>query len=354
MYIGRSKMIDTHCHWFSARVMGEKEFIMASAESWNEGEINANVFEMNKWRPFYLLLKNEMKKLFGENFLAERNRLIKNDPVAYIRFLFDDAGIEGLVIDEGFGKKEIEIPINYKLLFRIETIINSLFSLSFDKAVETFEETLRQKIRDGYSGFKSIIAYRTGLKIVCDKKRAIEDFFSGEEDWYGKKAKGFRDYLFCKTMEISKELNVPFQVHTGAGDRDIKLDLARPSFLTDIVRKYEGKIVFVHSGYPYHRETAWMSYIFPSVYLDLSQVTPFAPLGALNALEEIMEVSPFNKIMYGSDAFNLPEIAWLSAKVFPRFLDSVLEKMRNFNIIDNTDEIKEMILKKNAQNVYKF
>ncbi|AHC52159.1 amidohydrolase [Sulfolobus acidocaldarius SUSAZ] len=335
--------------------MDEKEFMMASAESWGEKEINTDVIEMNKWRPFYLMLKKEMKRLLGDDFIKERNRLIRDDPVSYMKFLIDDAKIRAFVIDEGFGSKEMEIPAPYKRLFRIESIINSsLFSLSFDKATEFFEETLRNKVREGYVGFKSIIAYRTGLNITCNELKALEDFLSRDEDWYGEKKKGFRDYLLCKTMEIAKELDVPLQVHTGAGDRDIKLELSRPAYLTNVVRRYEGKIVFVHSGYPYHRETAWMSYIFPSVYLDLSQVCPFAPLGALNTLEEIVEVAPFNKIMYGSDGFNIPEISWISAKIFPRYLDIVLNKMVSLGIIEEEEEIRQMILSRNASRLYKL
>lgn len=87
-------IIDSHCHWFSVKVMDEKEFMMASAESWGEKEINADVIEMNKWRPFYLMLKKEMKRLLGDDFIKERNRLIRDDPVSYMKFLIDDAKIK--------------------------------------------------------------------------------------------------------------------------------------------------------------------------------------------------------------------------------------------------------------------
>jgi len=113
---------------------------MSFAESWTEGEINADVITMNLLKPGYLVLSHRMKKLLGENFLKERNRMIKDDPVNYVKFLFSDAGIQGLVIDECFGEKDIEPPVPYKLLFRIEKIINDdLFKLSFDKAIEYFE-----------------------------------------------------------------------------------------------------------------------------------------------------------------------------------------------------------------------
>lgn len=350
-------IIDTHAHWFSARVMTEKEFMMATAESWREEEINANVIELNSWRPFYLMLRNRLKKLLGENFIEERNRRIKDDPIAYEKFLLKDAEIEGMVIDEGFGERDY-IPVRYKLLFRIETIINDrLFSLPFEKAVEFFEETLRSKVmKEGYAGFKSIIAYRTGLKVMCSEELALKDFKSSETEWYGKRAKGFRDYLFCKTMGIAKELKVPFQVHTGAGDRDIKLELSRPSYLTDLVRRYEGTIVFVHSGFPYHRETAWMSYIFPSVYLDISQVMPFATTAGYDVLREVLQVAPFNKVMYGSDAFSVPEIAWISAKLFKESLNRVIDEMKKWEIINEEEGeiVKEMIEHKNAEVVYRF
>lgn len=348
------EIVDSHAHWFSAKVMNEKEFMMASSESWREDELSVSnrIIEMNSWRPFYLMLRNYMRKLLGENFIEERNRRIKDSPIEYMKFLLDDAKIKAFVIDEGFGKKEQEIPVKYRLLFRIESIINdNLFSLPFDKAIEFFEETLRNKIRkENYAGFKSIIAYRTGLKILCEENLARNA--DNEIEWFGRKAKGFRDYLFCKTMEIAKELDVPFQVHTGAGDRDIKLELSRPSYLTDLVRKYEGKIVLVHAGFPYHREAAWMSYLYPSVYLDVSQVFPFATTAGKDVLREVLQVAPINKVMYGSDAFGIPEIAWISAKLFRKYITSIAEEMEKEEIIDDSREVIKMIAEENASRLY--
>ncbi|MEM0174381.1 MAG: amidohydrolase family protein [Sulfolobaceae archaeon] len=354
-------IIDTHAHWFSAKIMSEKEFILASAESWLPGEINNSrldeeILKMNELRPFYLLLKKEMKKFLGENFIEERNRLIKEDPVNYIKILFEDAKISAMVIDEGFGKKEMELPIPYKLLFRIEKIINDeLFSKSFDKAIEYFIEILNKKIKEEkYAGFKSIIAYRTGLKVVCDEDRAKRDFLSTQTEWYGRVSKGFRDYLLCITLEIAKKLKVPVQIHTGAGDRDIKLEDSRPAYLTNLVRKYEGKVILVHAGYPYHRESAWMSYIFPSVYLDVSQVVPFAPLASYSILKEIYEVAPLNKVMYGSDAFNIPEIAWLGAKLAKNAIENLKNELINKNILDEKEvnELEDRFFHINAKEVY--
>jgi len=351
------KIIDSHSHWFSAKIMDEKQFIMASAESWRENEINSDVITMNKLRPFYLYLKNELTKLLGENFIEERNKMIRDDPVNYMKFLFNDAQIEGFVIDVGFGSKEVEIPAKLKLLFRIESIINDLFSLSsFDKALEHFNEILREKIREGYSGFKTIIAYRTGLKIDCNLELARKDFLDNKMEWYGRIAKGFRDYLVCETLRIAKELKVPVQIHTGAGDRDIKFELSRPSYLTNIVRKYEGIVVLVHAGYPYHRESAWMSYIFPSVHLDTSQVIPFAPLAAYNILREIFEVAPLNKVMHGSDAFEIPEIAWLGARLAKKAISKVTNELVEKNILNEreAEELVNRFLYENARNIYKF
>ncbi|WP_353616873.1 amidohydrolase family protein [Sulfolobus sp. S-194] len=351
------KVIDDHAHWFSVKPLDEKGLALESAESWLEGEINADVVTMNLLKPFFLVLKHRLKKLLGENFIDERNRMIKDDPINYMRFLFQDANIEGIVIDEGFGKKEIEPPVKYRLLFRIEKIINDeIFKKSFDKAIEYFEETLREKIRIGYAGFKTIIAYRTGLKISCNESKAFEEFYSGERDWFGKKAKAFRDFLVCKTLEIAKELKVPVQIHTGAGDRDIKLDLSRPSYLTDVVRKYEGKVILVHAGYPYHRESAWMSYIFPSVYLDISQFNPLAPLSTFNVMKEIFEVSPANKVLYGSDAFNIPEIAWLGAKLAKESFEELQSEFLKRDLLseDDLEVFKERFFYKNAEEIYDF
>jgi len=58
--------------------------------------------------------------------------------------------------------------------------------------------------------------------------------------------------------------------------------------------------------------------------------------------------------MYGSDAFEIPEIAWVSAKLFRKYIISIIEEMENEEIIDEKDSLTiiKMIAEDNAAKIY--
>ncbi len=67
-------------------------------------------------------------------------------------------------------------------------------------------------------------------------------------------------------------------------------------------------------AYPYTREAAFMTAVWPQVHLDLSLALPFLGPGALFPLLEILSLAPLSKLMYGSDVSGLPELFALAAE----------------------------------------
>jgi predicted TIM-barrel fold metal-dependent hydrolase len=66
-------------------------------------------------------------------------------------------------------------------------------------------------------------------------------------------------------------------------------------------------------AYPYVREAAFMTAVWPQVHLDLSLALPFLGPGAVAPLTEVLALAPASKLMYGSDVSALPELFALSA-----------------------------------------
>jgi predicted TIM-barrel fold metal-dependent hydrolase len=67
-------------------------------------------------------------------------------------------------------------------------------------------------------------------------------------------------------------------------------------------------------------------------------------------------MTPTNKIMYGSDGYNIPELFWISALETKRALSRVLNELVESDTID-VDwalEIAEQILSKNTKRIYKL
>jgi hypothetical protein len=69
-------------------------------------------------------------------------------------------------------------------------------------------------------------------------------------------------------------------------------------------------------NYPYHREAGYLAQVFPHVYVDAGLATHNLGARAPALLAEALELTPFGKFLYSSDAFGLPELYYLGATLF--------------------------------------
>ena len=126
-----------------------------------------------------------------------------------------------------------------------------------------------------------------------------------------------RDFLVFQTLEACLRHDIPLQLHTGVGDSPI-IDLrnSNPLLLINILKDEhfgKAKIVLVHAGYPYTAEAGYLANNYPNVFIDVSEMNPFASIGIEPKLLELMEMAPLTKLFYGSDGYNIPELFWFSA-----------------------------------------
>jgi uncharacterized protein len=178
-------------------------------------------------------------------------------------------------------------------------------------------------------GLKTIVAYRGGFAFDPappprdDVVTAAEAFVRG------------RDRLTDETLlrfgiwtaaDVARSRGLPIQVHSGLGDPDLVLHLANPSLLTGLIRelgRIEVDLVLLHC-YPYHREAAYLASVFPNVYLDVGLALNNTGVQASRVLAEAMELAPFTKLLYSSDAFGLAELYLTGAVLFRRALAELL------------------------------
>jgi predicted TIM-barrel fold metal-dependent hydrolase len=86
-------------------------------------------------------------------------------------------------------------------------------------------------------------------------------------------------------------------------------------------------IILVHGGYPYSFEAGYLAAMYPRLYLDISEMVPFVPLGSRQGIRNMLDMCPLNKIMYGSDGFVLPDLHWLGAKVAKQDIEAILSEL---------------------------
>ncbi len=102
----------------------------------------------------------------------------------YVRELFQNVGLEGLVMDGAYPPLSAEdmghFPANVVKIFRLEPLINDLLAKhdSFEEFCSGYDSGIRKAVQnEGFVGLKTIIAYRTGLKIRrVEARDAKSDF----------------------------------------------------------------------------------------------------------------------------------------------------------------------------------
>ena len=113
---------------------------------------------------------------------------------------------------------------------------------------------------------------------------------------------------------------LPLQLHTGFGDPDEDLARSDPALLTEFLRACEtgGSAVMLLHCYPYHRHAAYLASVFPHVHLDVGLAIPHVGRRAGAVLAETLELAPFHKLLYSSDAYGLAELYLLGCGRVPR------------------------------------
>jgi uncharacterized protein len=270
---------------------------------------------------------------------------------AYVRGMYQDINLESNIVDLGYPK-DVNLEEFQSLtgvpaygLFRIEPMIGGLWD-RYD-SLAALETAFVDGIREVAAGpriiaLKSVIAYRTGLSVkplgTAEVSTAFDNLKRSPEAQgllarihvpRARRAdvKLVRDYLLWRALELSVDLNLPFQIHTGMGDQDLDIETARPGMLGAVFRDERlrhARIVLLHGSYPFYEEGAYLANVFPNVYLDLSEFNPLVLPSVRRVIATILEMAPFTKVVYASDAFGSPELQWIAGKRGREALGSVL------------------------------
>ncbi len=271
---------------------------------------------------------------------AARLERLRTDATGYLQGLWRDAGLEGLVVDEGFPlpiipaaelEREAGIPVHR--VVRIEPWIaeDREAASSYDELEDALVARLEAAPHAGAVAFKSVIAYRTGLDITHPSR---DDARAAYARWRADgfretrtHAKPVRDLLLERTLEVAGAAGVPVHIHSGGGDPDSLVPHARPAGLFDLLKRHPRQpVLLIHAGWPWTDEAAFLASILPHVHLDLSIGIPWASLAIDRLIETALGVAPPAKVLYGSDEASEPEVAWFSALVAREALERVLTR----------------------------
>lgn len=360
------RLIDHHCHGVSSDSSTPTAFQMRLTEAHQAMRDGATYFDT----PLGIALRRACAPVIDlprhaepDEYLARRRELGPNEVAR--RFL-TDAGLQALLVDTGFAGEETSPADLGRLagcgaytVYRIETIAEAVLA-QHDRS--DFRDALRVALetaaRTGVS-FKSIVAYRAGLDFTPEAPTPAELAEAVEQ--YADQGTGLTSPVILRqvlyeTLSVAAPMGMPIQFHTGYGDNDLDLWSANPIHLTPFIRDAERlgvPIVLLHC-YPYHREGAYLAAAFPNVYFDIGLTIPHVGLGAERILAESLEVAPFAKLLYSSDAALVPEFFYLASRLFREAAAAVFGKWVSGGLMSATDAERfvKMIGSENARAVY--
>ena len=349
-----TSVADVHCHgWRSDEVAAapQRGFLdritmlgMCLMSSGLEDERHTEILELTTdSSPIAVAMADRLAAVLDceptrDGLAAARTRALA-DHRAYLRRLWDDAGVAELIMDDGYPLPRIdgralgaEVGLTVHRVSRIEPVITDVRDSvsSYSELEDAFTAGLEAAAADGSIAFKSVIAYRTGLDVCEWSPSDREAAFSAwrEDGWRETRehAKPVRDGLLRRALAVARSAGIPVHIHCGGGDPSIVFAHARPSDLFPLLSAHmDQPIVLIHSGWPWVDEGAFVASILPHVYLDTSLSTPWASLAIDSRLEILLGIAPPAKVMYGSDEASEPEVVWLSALLAREALGRVLE-----------------------------
>jgi predicted TIM-barrel fold metal-dependent hydrolase len=108
--------------------------------------------------------------------------------------------------------------------------------------------------------------------------------------------------------------------------------------------------------YPYHRQAGAMASLFPHVYLDVGEALNHVGARSAAILAEALELTPFHKMLYSSDAFGLPELHYLGAAAFRHDIAAVTGAFVADGAWSAADagRVAELIGSGNASRIYRL
>jgi predicted TIM-barrel fold metal-dependent hydrolase len=255
---------------------------------------------------------------------------------------FQASKLKAVFLDDGFLPDEIlptkwhEQFVSVQRILRLEYLAESFFSEedNFARFIERFRSEIDPPPRDVVA-LKSIAAYRTGLDIqVTPRDFAEHRFYSLKHEHQDKPLrladKPLIDFLLTQALEIAAKHRLPVQFHTGFGDPDLDLQLANPLYMRSLLEDKHFRnvpIVLLHACYPYIQEAGYLASVYPQVYLDFGLAVPLLSVaGMRRTVQQLLELAPTSKLMYSSDAHNIPELYYLGAKWGREVLRQVLDE----------------------------
>jgi predicted TIM-barrel fold metal-dependent hydrolase len=300
----------------------------------------------------------------ADDYLAARSQLGEE---AVNRLFLGAAGVSDYLIDTGYqgdavtGVEELARLSGSRTheVVRLEAELE--YVASQESNVVDVPDALVRRLQErtaGAVGLKSIVAYRHGFDFDPAEPSSA-DVLTALDRWYVSGPTRVTDSVLLRwLLWTGARHGLPLQLHVGFGDTDLQLHRADPLLLTEWLRLIEPvgtQVVLLHC-YPFHREAGYLAHVFPHVSFDLGLTTMYVGARAAAVIAEGLELAPFAKLLYSSDAWGPAELHYLGARLWRRAVASVLGEFVEQGDWSADDAVRVATLwaRDNAERLYRL
>lgn len=302
-----------------------------------------------------------------EEAVSVRDSRAAADWPGHVANLFADAGIGGILLDPG-GVRGMLDATQYSTLARvpvwqlarIEPLLDELIGAGQGarEIVRAVTEFLSAAADEGVAGFKTVLAYRTGLAVDPDATLAAADRSLDPAIPVRRRGKALRDLVFRHMLAVTADLGLPIQIHTGYGDSEIRLAESNPLLLDEVLRTPEGEaatVVLIHGSFPWHDQAAYLASVKPNLYVEMSLSPIFSPATTADRLLRLLDTAPAGRLLAGTDGHGQPETHWFAANGLNTAFDKVSAVLRDAGARPSwIAHARDLMLDSNARSVYRL
>lgn len=356
-------LVDHHCHGVATVDLDRTGFEGMLNEAAGPGALGTTLFDsmlglaIRRWCAPVLDLDPFVE---AADYLGRRATLGAHE--VNRRFL-DAAGVSDYLVDTGLaGITDHRQTAAYTggsgfEVVRLEALGERLLAEGVRGG--EFAERLRERLSAADAvAAKSVAAYRMGLALPGEQPSAAE--LHAALDLIRPDARGrvriAHPVVNAWLAHEAIQAGLPLQIHVGYGDSDLDLADCDPLALTGFLRataERQVPVMLLHN-YPFHRNAAYLAQVFGHVFVDVGLATHNT--GALSGplVRETLELVPFAKMLYSSDAYGLGEYYFLGSLLFRRALSDVLGGLVDTGEASASDAVRvaDLIGRDNARRVY--
>ena len=300
-------------------------------------------------------------------------------PTELNRLFLAPAGVAHWIVDTGLSASSVTTPetmardsgATVAEVLRLELLAEKVAARTASPAdfAEDFRAALAAVV-PGVVGFKTIAAYRCGFDVDWSApggrslERAVARWTARSSTAASRTAASgtalrLQDpEIISFIVHAAAESRLPLQIHVGYGDRDLDLHRSNPMLLLPLLRQAairDTPVMLLHC-YPYHRESGYLAQAFSNVHFDVGLGLNHVGSRSADVVGEALELAPFAKQLYSSDAYAVPELHLLGAIQWRRSMAQVLGDWVRRGEWSEADAIRVagMIGSGNARRIYRL